>query len=149
MAIVDVSQSVNIAVSILDPVARAALGSDCVGVSNRRGTSVIHVEDSGQNVAIANSLFTAWNTLLIGATQSSIDADGVDTSILTHSTPDAAMDYYVWLDGADYAFGEVTAIAGVVTLNLSTDVAGTYTVLLARKAGNYASGISIIEAMEA
>ena len=138
----------NIAVQVLDAIARAAIGSGCSGCSNRLGVAAIHVVDEGQNVAKATSIISNWNTLLIAATQDEIDADGVDTSIITHTTPDASLDYIVMLGDVVYSSGEVTAIAGVVTLNLSTDTPGTYTVWLARKAGNYATGSYIIEAVE-
>lgn len=148
MAIIDVVKASNIAVQAVDAVARAALGAGCIGVSNAKGVVRLHVEEAGQNVQIANSILDNWNSLLVVTTQITIDADNVDTAIITHETPDANMSYYVWLDGEEYSFGTVAAVGGVVTLNLATDTPGQYLVLLARQSGNYATGMTIITAEE-
>lgn len=145
---VDVTQSTNIEAGVLDDVARAAIGAGCSGVSNRAGAAVIHVSDQGQNIQKATSILTNWDTLLITADKNTITADNADTAVITHDTVDATVDYYVWLDGAEYAAGEVAAVGGVVTLNLATDTPGSYRVWIARKAGNYATGSTIIEAVE-
>lgn len=148
MAIIDVLKASNIAVYLVDAVGRAAMGAGCIGVSNTKGIVRLHVDDAGQNIQIANSVLTTWNTLLVATTQTTITADNADTAVITLDTPDANMDYYVWLDGVEYAFGTVAAVAGVVTLNLATDTAGIYMVLLARQSGNYATGIQLITAEE-
>ena len=144
---IEVTKSTVIHPDVLKPIAAAVLAAGYLGVSNRQGTTVLHVEDAGQNNQIAISLLDNWNSLLVATTQTQIDADNVDTAVITIETPDAALDYYVWLDGVEYSFGEVSAVGGVCTLNLATETAGWYTVILARKSGNYATGQTIIEAV--
>lgn len=146
MAMQSVTRGTTGTVYALDAVARATIGSGCTGVSSTKGIVYIHTDDAGQNVQKAYSVLDNWNTLLVATTQTTITADNVDTAVITHETPDANMDYYVWLDGAEYAFGTVAAVAGVVTLNLATDTPGAYMVLLARQSGNYATGIQLITA---
>ena len=148
MAMQEVTRGTSITIYALDAVARAAIGAGCAGILGRKGVVYIHTDDAGQNIQIANSILDNWNTLLVAATQTTITADNADTAVLTHETPDANMDYYVWLDGVEYAFGTVAAVAGVVTLNLATDTPGIYMVLLARQSGNYATGIQLITAEE-
>lgn len=148
MALVDVTKEQTITVPILDTVARAALGGACTGVTKTKSLITIHVDDAGQNVQKANAILDNWNSLLVATTQMTIDADGVDTAVITHETPDGQMNYYVWLGDTEYSFGTVDAVASVVTLNLATDTPGVYTVLLARQSGNYATGIQIVTAEE-
>jgi len=148
MTLQEVTLGTNITLYALDVVARTALGAACSGILKRKNVTYIHTDDAGQSIQIANSILSTWNTLLVATTQSTITADNVDTAVITHETPDANMDYYVWLDGVEYSFGTVAAVAGVVTLNLATDTAGIYLVLLARQSGNYATGITIITAEE-
>lgn len=146
MTLQEVTKGSVITRHLLDAVARAALGSDCTGILGRKGVVYIHVDDAGQNIQKANSILDNWNALLVATTQVTIDADGVDTAVITHETADAEMNYYVWLDNAEYSFGTVAAVAGVVTLNLATETPGVYTVLLARQSGNYATGMTFITA---
>ncbi len=142
----EVTKGSNITLAALDVVARAAIGAGCSGILQRKNVSYIHVAEEGLNIQIANSVLDNWNSLLVATTQITIDADNVDTAVITHSTPDANMNYYVWLDGVEYSFGTVAAVAGVVTLNLATDTPGQYLILLARQSGNYATGMTIITA---
>lgn len=144
----EVTRGSNITLYALDVVARTAIGSGCTGIIVRKGVSYIHVAEEGMNIQIANSVLDNWNSLLVATTQITIDADNVDTAVITHETPDAQMNYYVWLDQVEYAFGTVAAVAGVITLNLATDTPGQYLVLLARQSGNYATGMTIITAEE-
>lgn len=146
MALQEITAGTNITTDALTVVAKAAIGIACQGVLKRKNVTYIHTDDAGQAVQIANSILNNWNTLLVATTQTTITADNADTAVITHETPDANMDYYVWLDGTEYAFGTVAAVAGVVTLNLATDTPGTYMVLLARQSGNYATGIQLITA---
>lgn len=146
MILQEVTRNTNIPAHLLDVVARAAIGAGCSGIIGRKGISYIHTDDAGENVQKALAVLDNWNTLLVATSQVAIDADNVDTAVITLSTPDAEMNYYVWLDGVEYSFGTVAAVAGVVTLNLATDTPGQYLVLLARQSGNYATGMTIITA---
>lgn len=148
MAMQEVTRGTNVNPYVLLPVALAAIGAGCSGILSRKGVTYIHVADEGLNIQIANSVLDNWNSLLLATTQITITADNVDTAVITHETPDANMNYYVWLDGVEYSFGTVAAVAGVVTLNLATDTPGQYLVLLARQSGNYATGMTIITAEE-
>ncbi len=143
---IEVSKALATLAQMVDPVARAAIAG-CHGVRAGTLATTIFVDEGEQNVQKANSLLDNWNSLLVATTQTEIDADNVDTAVITINTPDANMDYYVWLDGVEYSFGNVAAVAGVCTLNLATDTPGWYTVILARKSGNYATGQTIIEAV--
>jgi len=142
---IEVAAAKAIHASRIDAVARAAI-AECYGARSVDGITTLFIDDVGQNVQIANSVLDNWNSLLVATTQVTITADNVDTAVITLETPDANMDYYVWLDAAEYAFGTVAAVGGVVTLNLATDTAGMYTVLLARQSGNYGTGMTIITA---
>lgn len=148
MAMQEVTRGSQIPPHQLDVVARQVLGAGCDGIFGRGDGVYIKVDDAGQNIQKANAILDNWNSLLLATTQVVIDADGVDTAVITHSTPDANMNYYVWLGDSEYSFGTVAAVAGVVTLNLATETPGVYTVLLARQSGNYATGITIITAEE-
>lgn len=143
---IEVTKLVGTLAQMVDPIARAAI-VECYGVNATQVRTIIYLDDVGQNIQKANSLLDNWNSLLVATTQTQIDADNVDTAVITINTPDANMDYYVWLDGVEYSFGNVAAVAGVCTLNLATDTPGWYTVILARKSGNYATGQTIIEAV--
>ena len=143
---IEVTKLIGTLGQMVDPIARAAIPG-CYGVNATQARTIIYIDDVGQNIQKTNSLLDNWNSLLVATTQTQINANNVDTAIITINTPDAALDYYVWLDGVEYSFGEVAAVGGVCTLNLATDTPGWYTIILARKSGNYATGQTIIEAV--
>lgn len=139
-------------VSVMDPIVRQVLGSATVGMSGGPNGSVIHLADgSAENVAIAEAAFDGYWALAVGADKLSIAADNIDTATITCDDAQLAnlttIRYHVLFNSVLYAEGEAPLTDGAITLELSSDVAGQFIVILWSDV-NYKSGAVIVEAVD-
>jgi hypothetical protein len=137
----DISSGNHILPALLDKAVKLAYpGGSC---STGPYGSIIHVP--GQDTARALDIFANWNSLAVNKSKGVLIADGVDSVAISLNTNDAQVNWYLVLDGNIVGEGVEPSVAGVVTLNFSTGIAGNYQVWILRQTGNFASGfVSIV-----
>lgn len=135
----------------LDNTIKTALPS-AIGISTGWYGVVAHLPDgaSQSDEQLALSVLKAHDTLNVVTDKATIQADGSDTATITCDDPalagDADFAYTVWLDGEVYDNGTDTPSGGVATLTLATNIAGIYEIEIRRNTGDYASGVTTVEA---
>lgn len=144
---VEIVANVALDIAALDKVARAAIGANCAGASVGPGTSkIILVVANGADEAKATEVFQNFGTLTLVANPTSVPADGVTEADITLNTLDVELDYMVLKNGVVWGEGSAAPVAGVLTLEFSTDTAGIYRIYVFRKVLNRACGFVDVEA---
>lgn len=133
-------------VQIVNYVGKLALGDGVSGASSGESGITLHVVNDSHD-ALAQTILDAMNTLLVLATKTEIQADGVDQTVITMVTVDTALDWILFSDGEIIGSGTEAAVAGVVTLEFESDVGGAYEIWLVRRTGDYATGRVVVEAL--
>jgi hypothetical protein len=123
------------------------------GVSTGPYGTIIHLEDSASIAVqlLAQAILDNWDALTVLSTSTELTEGDTDPVITVASGIGATeeLGYAVLLDGEEYDTGDVTAVAGTVTLNLVSPDTGVYEVYVYRKTDNYYSGHVTITVNEA
>lgn len=146
---IDITDSAQLHVDVLNALARAVLDDDTTGVSVS-SNSVIHLVDdaSASKQTQAQKIFDNWGNLSPVASVSAMVVGAVDPTIVQTSSDDN-LAYVVTLDGELYSSSTVSVVAGTATLTLVDPEAGEYVIYFARTSGNFASGSTTITVTEA
>lgn len=132
----------------LDAALRASLGAAIVGMSAGPYGVRVHfaAAPTPAEAAQAEAIVSAHRSLTLTADKRTLQADGVDTAIITCADPrlaaDSTVSYTVWLDDAEYtAPTSAPVTAGQVQLALATSDPGIYRIEIARVGvGNHETG---------
>jgi hypothetical protein len=106
------------------------LTPNTLGNLSRGNLAVFLVDDAispANQIAVQNAL-NSIDTLSINKNKAAILPNGTDTVTFTHNTAQPSVKWFCYRDGELYASGTEAAVAGVVTLTLAVNVAGTYAV---------------------
>lgn len=121
----------DITSALLNHLASSHISSpNLLGVSTGGYGGVVHIDENTptpEKNALANAVLNI-DTLVVSRDVVSVVADGENTAIITHNTLELSVDYVVNLNGDEYAVGNEPAVAGVVTLELTPSIPGTYVV---------------------
>ena len=153
--VLSVSHDAKLDIHVLNRLARLAV-IRCSGAGNGNpesgGFSMVYLPDdaSAPDIALINAMYAAWDTLSINATLSVIPNDDTTVTTLTISTADSSLGWMVIdSEGSLVGQGDVTPVAGVVTLTFKTSVADVYNIWVHRKTGDFACGMVQIVVSEA
>ena len=147
----------GVRVAQFDAALRAsAAGANIAGASAGPYGCVVHtlMTPSAEETTLIQEVASKHGVLVVTTDKAQIDADDVEVATITCASAqivsDATVTYTVWRNGALWAAAaSATVTAGVVTLELATDDAGSYLVEIKRDgAGNYETGYVVIEAVE-
>lgn len=129
---------VEVPAIVLDRIARL-IEPGIYGVSSGGGKTVIH--NVGANTGLLSGAMTAFDSLLPLVAPGSIPDDGVTEASITLNIADANLDYLIVdSNGAIVGEGTEATVAGVLTLEFSSAVAGVFDIWVLRKTGDYACG---------
>lgn len=139
----DISINTNLPISIVDTIARDALGVAVSGISVADNTRIHLLIDSQVNQDMANDVLSNFGALSGNTDKTSMtegDADPVVSCSDVLIASDTQIGYVVLWDGIEYASGTDAVVAGSVNLTLLSPIAGIYEIFIYRQTGNYASG---------
>ncbi|MCY3781024.1 MAG: hypothetical protein OXG78_11990 [Chloroflexi bacterium] len=140
----DIIGPTNLNVTMLDAVARAALGAATCGVSVGSGTSRIHLMNQNMpDQQRASDVLNGFGALPLACTTSRLtvgDSDPVISCRAELISEDRALAYLVMRDGEVVERGQAALANEAVALSLNNLTAGVHDVFLYRLTGNYASG---------
>lgn len=132
----------------LDAALRAQFGSAISGATKDSQGVRVNFDGSPSlaNQAAAESIVLGHGSIALTVDQGSIDADGVDSAVVSWSGEDGvdSFDVTVYLGGE--VFNSDTDSAAPFQLTFSTDVAGSYVVMV-QKVGTNETGFISVEAV--
>ncbi len=145
----DIISQASLNVTMLDAVARAALGAATCGVSVGGHQSRIHLLYYNMpEQQRASDVLNHFGALPLSATPSRLTAGDTDPVVSSRAdmiAGDSALAYLLMRDDAVIERGQVEVIDGGIALSLSDLRAGIHDVFLYRLTGNFASGAARIE----
>ena len=140
----DIISKGNLHVTLLDEVARAALGAATCGVSVGGGRSRIHLRSHNlpeqQRASDVLNHFGSLPLTVSASRLTTADADPVINCRADLISRDRALAWLRLQNGAVGARGQVDVVDDQINLTLSDLPAGIHDVFLYRLIGNYASG---------
>ena len=145
----DVISQASLNITMLDAVARAALGAATCGVSAGGDRSRIHLLNYNRpEQQRASDVLNHFGTLQLSATVSRLTAGDTDPVISIRAdmiAGDSALAYLLLRDDVVINRGQVEVVDGEIALRLSDLTAGIHDVFLYRLTGNFASGTARIQ----
>lgn len=127
---------------LLDAVARAVLGNATCGVSTGPDARIHLVSENMPEQQRASDVLHNFGMLQVTASATSLredDADPVITCADAAIAADSQIGYLVLRDEDEWKRGQLAIVDGACSLTLTPSSAGSYTVLLYRLRGNFAS----------
>lgn len=121
----------------LDYRLRQEVGNSIIGVSTGKYGIIVHLQDDATSEAQTNShtIASGDSVLIVEATKTTIDADGIDETVLTCASLGNDFDYTYWQDGVLVDSGSISD----GSLEYSTNTPAVYLFEI-REQGGYNTG---------
>lgn len=145
----DIIGNAGLRITMLNAVARAALGVATSGVSVGGGRSCIHLMNHNMSDQLrASDVLNHFGALPLTSTTERLAVGGSDPVISCRAeviSGDRALAYLILRDGDEVKRGQVDVISGGIDLTLEDLAAGIHEVFVYRMTGNFASGAARVE----
>lgn len=137
---INITSEMHFPTDLMDTILRTAV-ANAIGVSAGAYGTILHLPDNAntQQQADAQAILTHVGNLTVNADKTAM-TEGDDDPIITVSSSDAELGYYVLVDGEEYDSGMVAVVSGTATLNLVSPIAGVYQIYVYRTVNNFSSG---------
>lgn len=100
--------------------------------------AILHIP--GSDDTKANAIFQNWDSLDVESDKGVVVANDIDEATISLSIGDSQVSWMVLRNGDLVGSGTEAVVGGIVELEFSVGIAGTYQVWILRETGDFATG---------